>query len=1053
MSFGQELKDFIGAFKAGSDIQYQNARRDYYNEQTRTLAGPNDAAEEARRNNTSRPPQVDGADAPTNQVSGLDDEGQNNAAKASVERFVKLGETPTFAAGVAGNGWHESKFNASIGGDFDNKTNRHMSYGIYQFNENGRQPEFNKWVAENKRNRNDHAAQDEFVLYDLKKNYPDTYKRMREAKTPEAVAEIFMKEYERPRADVANLSARQTYAKKAFGLYTPATAVSDKYFLQTPSELTAPASAPASGTGPNKQRGAAMFNQFNQFAAKGGKIQAIPDFGKTAVQTEEDEAAARSEEDGGSDGEDTALPLNGPGRPGGELPIQQPGEKSLLGAALDGGLKFIQRTFGLGGDGAVDDTGRQAAGAQAFLRGEGRATPEDYEGVMRAIDPNGVLTTAQRNIRGLEAIYNHYRARGEHEKADRAAASMLQYASDMAAKYGSLAVVAGQRGDVQGMVKFASKAYDYTMDGNTADGKVTADGKIEITQRDAETGKPVRRLSVTPQELLNSALGLSNKSAYWDSLMQSAERHNGTKPGVQQQKMNAINAAVTAFNDAKPFEEPTPASASTEAAPAQTAPAAQPASAVPTDETVNPADLPSPNANETQFVIPGTGQTVEAGPQPPERLPMQALPEISRPPITPFEQIKKRPQMSQEQIDALKKLQAVSPTDANRVYNAWVQQNIVPWEKAKADYEKEARTQASDAYQQSVKSRTEVFSQNQQNARTNASLEAEFRRNQERIEAEKRRNQERIDAENRRASDQAFRDERTRLLNRSQNEVEADEKEAAIPDKYQSVLSRGTDAMTGITSDGELNEDVGQIKKLDDFKKHRAIVELKKEMADIRALREKNITLSKSEADGINKQLDEAFKVSFVQPNPKYDVNKGNSDDNPSHVQAPLTQPQQETAKGIAFQIMLYNKVTPAEAMRMTASLLYADPNYDVRTGPERSYETTDQGRIRILSTGQEIVLSKLGITGIDLYREATDKGIFASRAKANEKASETFSANARAQRQKEDYDRAKAAAQMGPYDNRYAIPTDAQPQIFDPTLRGAKPNAPKAKDFMSLWD
>ena len=1084
MAFGQEIRDFLNAYKVGSDIQYQNARRDEYRERAAERRKLNAMMSgEGNNNPPARAPQVEGVSQSYDTTPTPGTEEQRKLAQAGVEHYTKAGESPIVAAGLVGNEWAESSLNPTIGGDLDKASGRKLSYGLYQFHERGRQPVFNKWVADNQRDRADSASQRDFVLFDLKTNFPETYKRMQAAKSPEQSAEIFMREYERPRADVARLGHRQGYAKTAYGLYDAAGGMRNPAAVPARSyntSQTGPTVYPVSGANPARRprdRVAALEDEelmYEQTAAKGGMIQAVPayndgGFAPTVASAEEAQYGGRN------DDLDDVQPASYSGGSDGAAP------KSLLGAALDGGLKFLQRAFGLGDRSGVDETGRQTSNVQAFMRGEGAASAEEYEAVMARIDPNGVLTTAQRNIRGLENIYQFYMSRGEQEKADRAAASLIQYSSNMAAKYAALSVQAGRSGNVQKMAEFASKAYDYTPDGSTADGKVTADGKIAITQRDAETNKPIRQFTVTPQELLSSALGMTTKNEYWNRISEAAERHMGTKPTVAAQRQQQRQAAIDEFyntpddeggvkpaSQSQPQEErrPAPQPQTTPAAvdaPATTTPTQAPQVATP-EGGENPADLPSPNASEMQgFVIPGQPASAVDGTTPGSgapAAPREAVPAQrqapQRPTITPYQDLVPRPQMSESRRAALAKVAAVDPSAAKALMAEWEKTVLAPWKEAERRYYEQARQFAADELNnQRTNQRTE-FQENQANKRTEFSekqqtarmLQQEKLQMQRQAEADRQariREQERIQAE-----------ERKRLAERTPAQVEADNMQAALPDKAARALDTGADI--GITSDGELATPSGgtvtqaEVKTLDDFKKNPIITQLTKDLAQIRSLREGVRVNNTQGRDDVDKSLDAAIGTAFTVPNPKYDRTKGDMEGNPSSVPAPLTAEQKGAAKAIAYQIMRYNDVTPEDAMKMTASLLFVNPEYDTRSGPATTYDITDQGRVRLKSTGEEIIMPKNAITGVDLYRKAELNGVFKKRTERNAAESKRFSDAMRAADEAETYRRGKAAAAMGPYDNRGAIPVEAPP-LFDPTLRGKKLNAPKAKDFQSLWD
>lgn len=190
--------------------------------------------------------------------------------------------------------------------------------------------------------------------------------------------------------------------------------------------------------------------------------------------------------------------------------------------ALDGGIKFATKIFNLDGSGAaLPGTDRNtAAGREAFFRkGTGAATPD----MVRAIDqrvnqiPGVPNDEAIWGIRRLEAVYRFYSRRGETDKANKAVFELLQYSAGVAAKYGTAALDQLKANDQRGAVQTVVNGFNQIPNGQRA----TVNGQsVAIT--DARTGKTVQQIPITPQTVFNVALGLSDRSLYWDQLMSRA---------------------------------------------------------------------------------------------------------------------------------------------------------------------------------------------------------------------------------------------------------------------------------------------------------------------------------------------------------------------------------------------------------------------------------------------------------------------------------------------------------------------------------------------------
>ena len=189
--------------------------------------------------------------------------------------------------------------------------------------------------------------------------------------------------------------------------------------------------------------------------------------------------------------------------------------------ALDGGLKFATSTFNLNGSGAaLPGTDRGAnAGRQAFTKGTGAATPD----MVRAIDQRVNMIPGVPNdeaiwgIRRLEAVYRFYSRRGETDKANKAVFELMQYSAGVAAKYGTAALDQLKANDQRGAVQTVVNGFNQIPNGQRA----AINGK-EVAITDARTGKTVQQIPITPQTVFNVALGLSDRSLYWDQLMSRA---------------------------------------------------------------------------------------------------------------------------------------------------------------------------------------------------------------------------------------------------------------------------------------------------------------------------------------------------------------------------------------------------------------------------------------------------------------------------------------------------------------------------------------------------
>jgi hypothetical protein len=155
------------------------------------------------------------AEGTTDTLSTPEQTGDQNVQLASAstdyrDYLIGKGYSPAAASGIIGNAYHESGgLNSTIKGDSGN------SFGLFQFNQQGEQPAFKKWVADNKRDATDPYAQLDFVDQRLRNNYSDTFDKLQNAKDPSEAAKHFMLGYERPKeGPTQQLNARMQYANK-----------------------------------------------------------------------------------------------------------------------------------------------------------------------------------------------------------------------------------------------------------------------------------------------------------------------------------------------------------------------------------------------------------------------------------------------------------------------------------------------------------------------------------------------------------------------------------------------------------------------------------------------------------------------------------------------------------------------------------------------------------------------------------------------------------------------------------------------------------------------
>lgn len=193
-----------------------------------------------------------------------------------------------------------------------------------------------------------------------------------------------------------------------------------------------------------------------------------------------------------------------------------------LERALHGGMTFAQNTFHLN---PADP--HYQGGTKALFSGVGAATPDVVKAMDQHVNANLPNDPNLYNVRRLEAVYRWYSMNGETDKANKAAFELMQYSAGVASQWGARAVDQYKSGDAAGAVKSIQEGYNHIPDGNHMDVKGNT-----ATIVDKRTGQPVQQFQFTPEEVFNAAMGLSNRSLYWQVL---GQRVGQTQKGTAKQ--------------------------------------------------------------------------------------------------------------------------------------------------------------------------------------------------------------------------------------------------------------------------------------------------------------------------------------------------------------------------------------------------------------------------------------------------------------------------------------------------------------------------------------
>lgn len=222
----------------------------------------------------------------------------------------------------------------------------------------------------------------------------------------------------------------------------------------------------------------------------------------------------------------------------------------LVHDATKGGLSYGVNAMGLGRSGGVMTRAQQQK-ALAYARGYGALPPAELDKVKKAVDPEGKLSEAQRNMAALGSVFQYQMNRGNPEGAQRAAFQVLQAYRLDSMRYAAIAAHAAQDGNLDLAAQAAVKAYANIPDGNDIHLSKGEDGKLMFSYTDGKTGKVIKKGLITPQQLAAQATGLAQDGFDKAILSAAGQREAAKKP--KEFNVNDVdkltNASQGAVND------------------------------------------------------------------------------------------------------------------------------------------------------------------------------------------------------------------------------------------------------------------------------------------------------------------------------------------------------------------------------------------------------------------------------------------------------------------------------------------------------------------------
>jgi hypothetical protein len=219
-------------------------------------------------------------------------------------------------------------------------------------------------------------------------------------------------------------------------------------------------------------------------------------------------------------------------------------------AAIAGGLKFGQRTLGLETHhAAVPEASRvNPDGVTALQTNAGAPTQEEVKVIHKTVDPKGELPPELREIAGFNALQKFWTARGEPQKAERAAWQMLQAGKKAVSQYGALALSID---DPVARAQIIAKAHNqFLPDGEVMKitGKSGDGAKFELFDN---TGKLTEKGVLAMDDMVKMATGMHNGTQYLQAMVQFAT----AAPGQKEKDLERRRGALADFDAGSPEDD------------------------------------------------------------------------------------------------------------------------------------------------------------------------------------------------------------------------------------------------------------------------------------------------------------------------------------------------------------------------------------------------------------------------------------------------------------------------------------------------------------------
>lgn len=283
--------------------------------------------------------------------------------------------------------------------------------------------------------------------------------------------------------------------------------------------------------------------------AEGGKVEesAIPDaFSKKYGSTAKAPVTAPAETQAPAPGDKpSAIPAEMASKPAPTAPAQTQGEP-----VNEKAVKVVITRAGEAAAAAMDSFEREVKTKPAAIgegsersdmdiaSGQGGMTPQEYEEILKTVDPNNTIPPFLKNGAALSAAYTHFIEKGQTDKAVKAAKGFLIANKNATQTLGALALDAFKQGDAEAACRLINDACNRFPSADQIE--VQPDPRFGLIYSVKQGGKTVEEGKMNMEQAWELTGKIADGSLYIRQMAQFAKAHKKSTP----------DSAITASNNA-----------------------------------------------------------------------------------------------------------------------------------------------------------------------------------------------------------------------------------------------------------------------------------------------------------------------------------------------------------------------------------------------------------------------------------------------------------------------------------------------------------------------